>query len=208
MEEKEPKEEVKEEEKDEEIKIFYKNIKSFSSFFINNLSQVIESKVCVQYQEEKDVHPGFNIEVQNPKIEPFYGELTAANAICHNAKHGKVGFLKESLFIDHWIFYLTGEFKQLAEKMYFTKDKKMKDVTNAIKAACKEIEHQFIPELDLAHKGPLETLAYCYLSPIKKLLNGKMQSYVKKLGEALECDPPETFFKKSSGSEPNYSILL
>ena len=72
-----------------------------------------------------------------------------------------------------------------------------------LKRAIKEIEQELVPVLDLGKIGPLEVLIYCYLAPVKKFLNGKMQNLVLKIGEKLEIDNPDTLIK--SQKQVNYS---
>jgi hypothetical protein len=191
-----------------EAKIFYKRTLSFSSFFIHNLAQVLEPSVTVQHKQGKeDALAAFSIEIRYADQPEIYGELSAANIICSKAKN-PTKFIGESLFNDHWISFITGEFREFAEAAVLENDKNNRD---EIKAAIKSIESDFLPEIDPDKKGPLEVLIYSYLSPVKKLLNGKIQTLVKKLGENLGCVQPEEFFKKQEKkinfSESNAKIV-
>lgn len=179
----------------QEAKIIYKQTQSVSSFFIHNLAQVLRPSVTVQHRQAKE-EPlnAFNVEVKYPNNEEIYGELSAASVICSKASNGPIKFLGESLFIDHWISFITSEFREIIELAVFENDRSKND---EIKNALKEIQAELVPEVDEERKGPLEVLIYSYLSPVKKLLNGKMQTFVKKLGENLECVQPDEFFKKA-----------
>ena len=179
----------------EEIKIKYKKTQSLSSFFIHNLAQVLEPSVSVQHKQAKDdIIDAFNIEIKYPGEIEIYGELSAAVVICSKAKNGPAKFCGHSLFLDHWIFYFTNEFREIAEKVVFDNDKSSRD---DIKNAIKDIETHFSSVLNPDHKGPVEVLAYCYLSPLLKLLSGKFQTLIKKIGETCACLSPDDFFKKS-----------
>ena len=72
-----------------------------------------------------------------------------------------------------------------------------------LKRAIKEIEQELVPASDLDKIGPLEVLIYCYLAPVGKFLNGKIQNLVIKIGENLETDNPDTLVK--SQKQVNYS---
>ena len=179
----------------EEIKIKYKKIQSLSSFFIHNLAHVLEPSVSVQHKQAKDdLIDVFNIEIKYPGEIEIYGELTAATVICSRAKNGPVKFYGHSLLLDHWISHIVYEFKEAAEKAVFENDKSTRD---EIKASLKNIENNFASILDPERKGPIEVLLYSYLSPLLKLLSGKMQTLIKKIGETTGCLNPDDFFKKS-----------
>ena len=185
-----------------DIKIFYKKTKSLSSFFIHNLAQVLEPAVTVQHKQAKeDPYLAFNIEVRYGETDEIFGELSAANVISNHAKNGPFKFVGDNLLTDHWVSFITSDFRELAEGTFFQNDRSKND---ELKAAIKEIQNEFIPQLDPEEKGPVQVLVYCYLSPLKKLLNGKLQTYVKKLGENLGCAQPDEFFKKSE-KKVNYS---
>jgi len=176
-----------------EAKIFYKKTQSLSSFFITNLAAVVETSVPVQHKQAKSEPMfAFNIEVRYANEAELYGELSAASVICLKAKNGPVKLLGESLFNDHWVSFITNDVRELVEASLFENDRSGKD---DIKSALKAIESELVPELDVEKKGPMEVLVYSYLSPIKKLLNGKMQTFIKKLGDNLGCVQPEEFLK-------------
>ena len=180
---------------EQKVKVIYKKVKSLSSFFISTLATVLESSVEIVYKAKKEepMH-AFSIEIKFPNEPELYGELTAANVISQGAKSGPVSLIGDTVFQDHWVHFITSEYREIAERVFFEQDKTLKE---EIKAAIKEIELGLLPELNPDSKGPLEILVYCYLSPLKKLLNNKTQSYVTKLGEALGASLPDAFFKKT-----------
>ena len=116
------------EEIDTEIKIIFKKVQSLSSYFVKSLAKVLQSRVAVAHkqtkQEPMDI---FNIEIRYPGWIEIYGELVAANIIWANAKNGPIKFIGDSLFKDHWIAFITGDFKILAEAVIFSNDKSAKD---------------------------------------------------------------------------------
>ena len=186
-----------------EVKILYKKTLSFSSFFIHNLAHVLQPNVTVQHKQAKgETMSAFNIEIKYPNEPELYGELSAASIICLRAKNGPGRFLGDSLFVDHWISYLTNEFRLIAEAAVLENDRTVKD---ELKAALKNIETELIPEVNPDRHGPLEVLVFSYLSPLKKLLNGKVQTFVKKIGDTLGCSQPEDFFHKTEKKQVQYS---
>jgi len=82
----------------------------------------------------------------------------------------------------------------MAEAVAFQNDRSRND---EIKAMIKDIQTTFVPEINPDEKGPLQVLLFSYLSPLKKLLNGKLQAFVKKLGDNLGLSGDGEFFKKT-----------
>jgi len=178
-----------------EVKILYKKTKSLSSFFIHNLAQILEPSVTVQHKQVKnEPQEAFNIEIRQPDEIELFGVLTAANMICQKAKDGPVKFIGDSLLTDHWISFITNEFREIAETSVFENDRSKND---ELKAGIKDIQSELITNVDPEQKGALQVLIYSYLSPLKKILNGKFQTYIKKVEETLGCSKPDDFFKKS-----------
>ena len=177
-----------------EIKIIYKKTKSLSSFFIHNLALVMQPSIKVQPKPAKeDPREAYNIEIRHPEEPEIFGEISAANLICSHASIGEYQFFGHSFNNDHWISFITNEFKELAEASYYANDRSRND---ELKAAIKNIQTNLIPDIDVDQRGPMQVLIYSYLSPLKKLLNGKFQTVIAKLEESLKCTKADEFMKK------------